>query len=152
VATEFELCLGGCTPEQSAVGGAAIALFLAAAALLIGGLFWTAYVSRPTVRDALARGAFAIAAIAAVVLLVWRPLGAAGFAPGLVLAAGAAAAIVVREPTPLARYLRIAGIAVLVLATTVDDNLAFVLFALLAFPVIAVADTIAVGLEANRAR
>jgi hypothetical protein len=147
VSTEFEFCLEGCPPDESGVGTAAIALFFAAAALLIVGLCWTAYVSRGTLGDALVRGALATGAVAAAALLVWLPLGVAGFAPGLVLAVGAAAAIVIREPAPLARYLRIGAIAVLALAATMDDNLALVLFSLLVFPAAGVADTIAIRLE-----
>ncbi len=63
-----------------------------------------------------------------------------------------AAAIAVREPAPAARYVRIAAIVVLLVASLVDDNLGLVLLALLAFPAVGVADTIALDLEASRER
>ncbi len=144
VLSEVEFCIGGCPSGDSAIGATAVVLLGLGAALLVGGMCWTAYVSRGTIREALVRGGAATGAMAAAVLFVWMTLGADGFAAGLVLAVGAAGAIVVREPTRSARYLRIAAIVVLIVLTTVDDNLAWMLLALLVFPAICVADTFAV--------
>jgi hypothetical protein len=147
--SDFELCLSGCPPGENELGAAAIFLLVTGGAFLVAGLYWTAYVSRGTVRDALVYGSLANAAVAAAVLLVWAPFGAAGFAPGLTLAVSAAAAIAVREPAWPARYLRVAAIVALTVAALVDDNLALVLLALFAFPAVGVADTVALRLEAD---
>jgi hypothetical protein len=147
VSSDFEFCLEGCPPDESGLGAAAIILFAAGAVCLVAGLYWTAYESRKSMYDALVHGSFANAAVAAAVLLIWVPLGAVGFAPGLVLGVGAAAALAVREPAPLARYLRIPAIVVLTLAAIVDDNLALALVALLAFPAVGLADTVSLRLE-----
>jgi hypothetical protein len=152
VLSDFEFCLGGCPPGENELGASAIFLLVTGAVFLVAGLYWTAYVSRGTVRDALVHGSLANAAFAAAVLLVWVPLGAAGFAPGLTLAVGAAATFAIHEPTPLSRYLRIPAIAVLTLVGFVDDNLALVTCSLLAFPAIGIADTVALRLEADRER
>jgi hypothetical protein len=149
---DFEFCVGGCPPDANAVGAGAIILFVTGVLFLVAGLFWTAYVSRGTARDALVYGSLANAAVAAALLLVWLPFGAGGFAPGFVLAIALAAAIALREPAPAARYLRIAGIVALTLTASVDDTLASVLVALLAFPAVGAADTIALQLEADAER
>jgi hypothetical protein len=146
---DFEFCLGGCPPGENELGAAAIFLLVTGAALLVAGLYWTAYVSRETVRDAFVHGSLANAAAAAAVLLVWAPFGAEGFAPGLTLAVGAAAAIAVGEPAWPARHLRVAAIVALTVAALLDDSLALVLLALLAFPAVGVADTVALRLEAD---
>jgi hypothetical protein len=146
VASEID-CIGfGCS-DDSGLGAEAVFLLASAVVLLVVGLGWTAYVSRGTLRDAVVRGALAASSMAAAVLFVWLPFGEGGFAPGLVLAVGVAAAIVLREPTRLARSLRIAAIVVLVLTTIVDDSLALVLVALLVFPAIGIADTFAIPRE-----
>jgi hypothetical protein len=152
VFSDFELCLEGCPPEESGLGAAAVILLVAGAALLVAGLYWTAFVSRRKMRDTLVYGSLANTAVAATVLLVWVPLGAEGFAPGLTLAVGAAATIAVREPAAAARYLRIGAIVALTVAALLDDNLALVLFALLAFPAVGVADTVALRLEEDAGR
>jgi hypothetical protein len=150
--SELELCLGGCPPGDSGVEPVGVILLGSGATILVAGLYATAYVSRKTTRDALVHGSLANAAAAAAVLLVSVPLGAEGFAPGLVLAVGAAAGLAVREPARSARYLRIAAIVALTLTASVDDNLALVLVALFAFPAIGTADTVALRLEADAER
>jgi hypothetical protein len=134
------------------LGASEVFLLAAGASLFLLGLCWTAYVAGRATRDAVLRGAIASVAAGGVLLLAWAPLGAVGFAPAFVLATVVAAMLLVPKPTSSARYFRAAAVVVLVLASLVDDSLALVLLALLAFPAVGLADTIASGVEGDRER
>jgi hypothetical protein len=148
VASEID-CIGlGCS-EDTGTGAVAIFLLVTAAATLTVGLCWSAAVSGRPLPEFLARGVLAGLTVGVAAWLAAGLFGAEGFSAGLVLGAGIAGTIVVREPAPSSRYLRWGAIFVLSLLAIVGDSLLSSLFVVLIFPAIGIADTVSLSLEAD---
>lgn len=144
--------IGGCTPVESETGTGAVALFVVAAFLAVGGVVAGALASGWSRTRGLVQGVGAAVAGAATLLAAWEYHDELdSYVTPVVVAAAVATALAIRPAGGPAGALRAVAVALLCLtAIAIHESLASFLLPFLSAPAVGLADALALRIATPR--